>query len=131
MHLFQWYVIGYSLTFSVTSCNAFIGNLDHVVFKGVDEAPNTLTDKVPSLLFAGFQSMFAAITPAVALGSVAERARIMPMIVFSLLWGTIVYDVIAYWTWNPNGWSLVMGGLDFAGKRKLRSLYNALMQFGL
>jgi Amt family ammonium transporter len=26
-----------------------------------------------------------------------------------------VYDIVAYWTWNPNGWLLKLGGLDFAG----------------
>lgn len=100
----------------MTSGNGFIGNFDHICFIDVNDRPNGITDKVPSLLFATFQSMFAAITPAVSLGSVAERARIMPMIVFSLLWSTLVYDFIAYWVWNPNGWSLNMGGLDFAGE---------------
>lgn len=39
----------------------------------------------------------------------------LPCIVFMFIWATIVYDPIAYWTWNPEGWSAKMGGLDFAG----------------
>lgn len=39
----------------------------------------------------------------------------LPCIVFMLIWSTIVYDPIAYWTWNSTGWSFIMGGLDFAG----------------
>lgn len=39
----------------------------------------------------------------------------LPAIVFMFIWATIVYDPIAYWTWNSNGWSFKMGGLDFAG----------------
>jgi len=31
------------------------------------------------------------------------------------IWTTLVYDPIAYWTWNLNGWSAKLGGLDFAG----------------
>ena len=31
------------------------------------------------------------------------------------IWSTIVYDPIACWTWNPNGWVYKLGGLDFAG----------------
>ena len=31
------------------------------------------------------------------------------------VWTTVVYDPIAFWTWNPNGWSFQMGGLDYAG----------------
>jgi Amt family ammonium transporter len=36
-------------------------------------------------------------------------------LVFVFIWSTIVYNAIACWTWNSNGWSFVMGGLDFAG----------------
>ena len=39
----------------------------------------------------------------------------LPAYVFIFVWATIVYDPIAYWTWNANGWSFIMGGLDFAG----------------
>lgn len=31
------------------------------------------------------------------------------------IWTTIIYDVLACWTWNPKGWVKVLGGLDFAG----------------
>ena len=54
-------------------------------------------------------------SPVLALGGIAERARLGPVIVFTFLWSTLVYDPIACWTWNPNGWSALMGGLDFAG----------------
>lgn len=35
--------------------------------------------------------------------------------VFLFCWLTLVYCPLACWTWNPNGWSFIMGGLDFAG----------------
>lgn len=35
--------------------------------------------------------------------------------VFVFIWATVVYDPIAYWTWNANGWLLELGSLDFAG----------------
>lgn len=59
--------------------------------------------------------MFACVTPALVTGAAAERARLVPLIVFVFVWSTLVYDVLAYWTWNANGWSYQMGGLDFAG----------------
>ena len=52
---------------------------------------------------------------ALAIGAAADRARVLPAIVFIFVWSTIVYNPIACWTWNANGWSLVMGGIDFAG----------------
>ncbi|KAG6328820.1 hypothetical protein ID866_10269 [Astraeus odoratus] len=51
----------------------------------------------------------------VAIGAVAERSCLGPLIVIFFVWATIVYDPIARWTWNPNGWSAILDGLDFAG----------------
>ncbi len=58
---FQWFFWGYSLAFS-HGAGKYIGNLDNFGFKGVLAAPSVGSDKVPDLLFAVFQGMFAAIT---------------------------------------------------------------------
>ena len=49
----------------------------------------------------------------IAIGGVAERARLGPLLVFVFLWSTLVYDPIACWTWNSKGWSY--HNYDFAG----------------
>ena len=54
-------------------------------------------------------------SPALAIGAIAERGRLGPLLVFIFVWTTVVYDPIACWAWNPSGWSAVLGGLDFAG----------------
>jgi Amt family ammonium transporter len=51
----------------------------------------------------------------IAIGALAERGRLGPALVFVFIWSTIVYDPIACWTWNRNGWSDALGVLDFAG----------------
>lgn len=51
----------------------------------------------------------------IAIGALAERGRLGPALVFVFIWATIVYDPIACWTWNKNGWSDALGVLDFAG----------------
>jgi hypothetical protein len=53
--------------------------------------------------------------PILVIGAAAERGRLGPLIFFVFVWSTIVYDPIACWTWNFNGWSFKLGGLDFAG----------------
>ncbi|RUP50914.1 ammonium transporter AmtB-like domain-containing protein [Jimgerdemannia flammicorona] len=111
----QWFIWGYSLTFSETSSSPFIGDLSNAFFRGVNSSPSMGNTKIPDIVFAIFQSMFASLTPALAIGSAAERARILPMTIFLFVWTTIVYDPIAYWSWNSNGWSKRLGGLDFAG----------------
>lgn len=50
-----------------------------------------------------------------ALGGFAERAHLGPLLFFVFAWSTLVYDPIAYWTWNTNGWGNMLGNLDFAG----------------
>ncbi|KAL1922981.1 uncharacterized protein VTP21DRAFT_9357 [Calcarisporiella thermophila] len=112
---FQWFLVGFSLTFSKTSNNPIIGNFDNALLRGVLGQPSIGSARVPDLVFCIYQMMFAAITPALAIGAAAERARILPMVVFIFFWSCFVYDFIAYWTWNSNGWSYKLGGLDFAG----------------
>jgi Amt family ammonium transporter len=46
---------------------------------------------------------------------VAEKGRLLPFVVFSFLWTTIVYDPVAYWMWNAGGWANKLGALDWAG----------------
>jgi len=112
---FQWFFWGFSLTFSDTATNGFIGNLDYFGLKGVLEKPSIASPRIPSIVFCVFQLMFAAITPIIAVGAFAERARLGPVLVFIFLWATLVYDPLACMTWNANGWSFKRGGLDFAG----------------
>lgn len=58
---FQWFFWGYSLAFSHTA-GSFIGDLANFGMKDVLAAPSVGSTKVPDILFAIFQGMFAAIT---------------------------------------------------------------------
>jgi len=107
----QWFLWGYSLVFSKTG-GRFIGNLDNVGLREVLAEPS---GDIPDLLFALFQGMFSAFTAALTVGAAAERGRILPSMVFAFVWSTLVYDPIASWTWNANGWASKLGVLDFAG----------------
>jgi Amt family ammonium transporter len=107
----QWVLVGYSLCFA-PSQGGVIGNLDFALFRGVGlEAHGT----IPHLLFAGYQLMFAIITPALIAGAFAERMKFSAYVLFSVLWTTLVYDPVCHWVWNPNGWLFQRGALDFAG----------------
>jgi Amt family ammonium transporter len=70
---------------------------------------------VPELAFVMFQGKFAIITPALIVGSIAERVRFGPFILFMLIWSTIVYCPVAYNVWNVQGALFNYGVLDFAG----------------
>ncbi|KAI9758980.1 MAG: hypothetical protein M1840_003617 [Geoglossum simile] len=111
---FQWVLWGFSLTFS-HSGGPFIGSLENIGFRNVLAQPCVGSPKVPDLLFAIYQGMFAAITPALAVGAATDRGRLLPACVFIFVWSTLIYDPIAFWAWNPKGWLAKLGYLDFAG----------------
>jgi Amt family ammonium transporter len=111
----QWFFWGYSLVFS-TSGGSFIGDLKHIVLRGVDDDPHPLAPNIPENCYMFYQLMFAIITPALAFGAAAERASIESFLLFLFAWSTLVYDFVACWTWGPNGWlNIKIKAYDFAG----------------
>ncbi len=49
------------------------------------------------------------------LGSIVGRMKIIPYMIFTLIWTTVCYDPMAHWVWGSNGWLKELGTLDFAG----------------
>ena len=115
-----WVLVGFSLAFG-PDANLFgipglIGNLDFVGFMGVGLTPSaTYAVTIPFVLFAAFQLMFAAITPALITGAFAERKRFASFVLFTIVWSVVVYSPIAHWVWATDGWLFKLGALDFAG----------------
>ncbi|KAG8681746.1 hypothetical protein FRC09_017255, partial [Ceratobasidium sp. 395] len=110
----QWFFWGYSLTYS-NSASRFIGDLQHFGLMGVYDQPSMVSPHIPANVFCLYQLMFAAFTPALALGGFAEHCRLGPIALFVFVWSTLVYDPVACWTWNSRGWIRLMGDLDWAG----------------
>src|SRR3954464_6172648 len=115
-----WVLVGFSLAFgpdaNVFGIKGLIGNLDFVGFMNVGLAPSTIyATTIPFVLFAAFQLMFAAITPALISGAFAERKRFGAFVLFTILWSIVVYSPIAHWVWASDGWLFGIGALDFAG----------------
>ncbi|EUC64974.1 ammonium transporter [Rhizoctonia solani AG-3 Rhs1AP] len=113
--IFQWYFWGYSLAFSATATNGFIGNLRHFGLQHVMADPSPGSPLIPDLLYSFYQLEFCCVTVAILMGGVAERGRVMPAMVFAFLWATLVYCPVACWGWNVNGWAFKWGVLDYAG----------------
>jgi Amt family ammonium transporter len=116
-----WWAIGYSLVFAPGS--AFFGGGKFAFLRGVTSAPNTdYSFWVSHNLFAMYQLMFAIITPALIIGSVAERMKFSGVLAFVALWMFLVYFPLAHMVWGIDG---LMNGvwnphariraIDFAG----------------
>ncbi len=110
-----WVLIGYTLAFG-PDVGGVIGGLDFLGFAGVGQTPNVdLAPTIPHVAFAGFQLMFAVITPALITGAFAERMKFSGYVAFTALWLVLVYSPLAHWVWAPGGWIRELGALDFAG----------------
>jgi Amt family ammonium transporter len=110
-----WVLYGYSLSFGADHAG-FIGGLNFLGLSNVGQEPSSVyATTVPQLAFMIFQGMFAIITVALITGAVVERIKFSSLLVFSVLWLTLVYCPIAHWVWGEGGWLLKLGALDFAG----------------
>ena len=112
-----WVIVGFSLAFGPDlGGRGLIGGLDFAMFNGVGLTPSAnYATTIPFVLFAAFQLMFAAITPALITGAFAERKRFRSFVLFTILWSIFVYSPIAHWVWSTDGWLYKLGALDFAG----------------
>ena len=111
----MWFVFGFSLSFGPDNSGGLMGNMDWVFLKGVpwDEALH-YAPTIPGVLFVKFQLMFAAITPLLLTGTIAERMKFSSFIIFIASWSILIYYPLVHWVWG-GGWLGAIGVVDFAG----------------
>lgn len=117
-----WVMWGYTMAFGPDYegvLSNFVSNFDKLFLKGVTPASQAATFtagvEIPEYVFISFQMTFAAITIALVLGSVVERIKFSAVMIFALIWLTIVYFPIAHMVWAASGYFFKLGALDFAG----------------
>ena len=138
-----WVGWGYTMAFTSTNTPwpSLVGGFDKAFLSGVSASTYAATFSnnvyLPEYVFVIFQMTFACITPALIVGAFAERVKFWPLMLFMVLWLTIVYFPIAHMVWywagpdfladtvkrGADGTLLVqdagllwgMGALDFAG----------------
>lgn len=124
-----WAIWGYTLVFGDDVGGlGLIGDFKHIGLNGVlpyidatgvQQIPQELT--IPKSLHMVFQMMFFIITPGLICGAYAERMKFSSMVIFSILWGTLIYCPVAHWVWSPGGWCAELNtaakikAIDFAG----------------
>jgi len=107
-----WVMWGYSLTFG-DDIAGVVGNLKYLFLNGISYS-DLESSGYPSYVFIAFQGTFAAITVAIASGSIIERTKFSTWILFVILWVTFVYAPVAHIIWG-GGFLYNDGALDFAG----------------
>ena len=68
-----------------------------------------------------FQGMFAATAATIVSGAVAERVKLMPFMIFSIIFVGVVYPIIGSWQWG-GGFLSAAGFYDFAGSTLVHSV---------
>jgi Amt family ammonium transporter len=121
MGLLLWWACGYSLVFGKSFDGTFFGHLfggaEHFGFAGLGADASSYEPRISSGAFALFQAMFAAITPALIIGAVAERMKFSAVLVFSFFWTIFVYYPVAHAVWGQTG--------DFAGLANPQAAFKA------
>jgi ammonium transporter, Amt family len=109
-----WWACGYSLVFH--RGNAFLGDIKGFAFlNGVDSSPNgDYSNWVSQNVFSMYQLMFAIITPALIIGSIAERMKFSAICLFMILWMFVVYFPQAHMIWGIDG---MMNGVSNAAAK--------------
>lgn len=106
-----WWIVGYSLAFAEGT--NFVGGLSKAFFSGI--GIDTVSGTIPEVLFIFFQMTFAVLTPALIVGSWAERMKFSALLVFTVFWSLLVYAPICHWVWASDGYFFKLGALDYAG----------------
>jgi Amt family ammonium transporter len=113
-----WVVVIYSTAFGTNTneaMNAWFGGFDLAMLNHVTaETSHSATADLPEYLWIVYQMTFGIITVALITGAYADRMKFLPMLIFSGLWGVLVYGPVCHWVWG-GGWLGGLGALDFAG----------------
>jgi Amt family ammonium transporter len=122
-----YYLIGYNLMYPLGSWS--IEGVLSGVFPAVAilEAVGISADQADDLSYATtgsdffFQLMFCAATASIVSGTLAERIKLWPFLLFTLILTAFIYPLQASWKWG-GGFLDEMGFLDFAGSTVVHSV---------
>jgi len=130
----MFYLVGYNLMYIDVPEGGFMGSLAFLYNPGEAElallgAEEATAKQVKAVTDAGysvasdwfFQMVFVATAASVVSGTVAERIKIWPFLVFVVVLSAIIYPIQASWVWG-GGWLDAMGFSDFAGSTLVHSV---------
>ena len=110
--MLMWVIFGYSMAFG-DGGGAFMASFNKAFMAGITS--DSLSGTIPEFVFAAFQMTFSAITAALVIGGIVERAKFSAILIFVALWLPLVYYPLAHMVWAEGGLIFEWGALDFAG----------------
>ena len=128
----MFYIVGYSLMY--TDVSGYIGSFAffynpseaELALLGADEATDAMVGAVVEggySVASGwfFQMVFVATAASIVSGTLAERIKLWPFLIFVIVLTTFIYPIQGSWTWG-GGWLAEKGFSDFAGSTIVHSV---------
>ena len=128
-----FYLVGYDLMYTGVD-KGFIGTLKFMYNPSDAElallgAKAATAEQLKAVTDAGysvssdwfFQMVFVATAASVVSGTVAERIKVWPFLIFVIVLSAVIYPVQASWVWG-GGWLSELGFSDFAGSTLVHSV---------
>jgi len=128
----MFYIVGYNLMY--TNVVSYVGALiplynpseAELALLGADEATEELVGAVVGNSYSVasdwfFQMVFVATAASIVSGTLAERIKLWPFLIFVVMLTAIIYPIQGSWTWG-GGWLAEMGFSDFAGSTIVHSV---------
>ena len=129
----MFYLIGYNLMYVDVPAGGWIGSFSllynpseaELALIGADEKTDKLVSAVVDNGYSVssdwfFQMVFVATTASIVSGTLAERIKIWPFLIFIVVLSAIIYPIQASWVWG-GGVLAEMGFSDFAGSTLVHS----------
>ena len=124
-----YFIIGYNLMY-VDIVGGFIGSFnlmygstaDEIALLGGDAGATAAVVENGYSTMADwfFQMVFVATAASIVSGTLAERVKMWPFFLFTLVLTAFIYPVVGAWTWGE-GWLYELGFKDFAGSTIVHS----------
>ncbi len=128
----MFYIVGYAVMYTDVN-GGWIGTFDFLYNPSDTElallnAEEATPEQVAAVVEGGysvmsdwfFQMVFVATAASIVSGTLAERIRILPFLIFTVLLSALIYPIQASWVWG-GGWLNEMGFSDFAGSTLVHS----------
>ncbi|MEQ8965447.1 MAG: ammonium transporter [Azospirillaceae bacterium] len=126
----MYYLIGYDLMYTgvdggyIGSFSLFYnpGDAELALIGAIEGEATTLAAGGYSVMSDWFfQMVFVATAASIVSGTLAERIRVWPFLIFVVILTGILYPIQGSWTWG-GGWLAEMGFSDFAGSTIVHSV---------
>ncbi|HCP01280.1 MAG TPA: ammonium transporter, partial [Rhodospirillaceae bacterium] len=127
-----FYLVGYNLMY--VDVDGFMGSISflynpseaELALLGAEEVTDAIVSAVVDNNYSVgsdwfFQMVFVATAASIVSGTVAERIKLWPFLIFVVVLTAIIYPIQGSWTWG-GGWLSEMGFSDFAGSTIVHSV---------